>query len=135
MRLALPKFMSLAAALAVLAGPAAMAQQISPMTGTTASPPTMAPAADPAAAPAATPAAPAAAPARVRRGRQTMQQRYEAANTTHDGRLTLEQARAGRMTRVVRNFDAIDSGRKGYVTLAEIHAFNKAKRAARKATP
>ncbi|MGI4953368.1 MAG: EF-hand domain-containing protein [Janthinobacterium lividum] len=131
MRLALPKFMSLAAALAVLAGPAAMAQQISPMTGTTASPPTMAPAADPAAAP----TAPAAAPARVRRGRQTMQQRYEAANTTHDGKLTLEQARAGRMTRVVRNFDAIDNGKKGYVTLAEIHAFNKAKRAARKATP
>jgi len=131
MRLALPKFVSLAAALAVLAGPAAMAQQISPMTGTTASPPTMAPAA----APSAAPAAPATAPVRVRRGRQTMQQRYEAANTTHDGKLTLEQARAGRMTRVVRNFDAIDSGRKGYVTLAEIHAFNKAKRAARKATP
>jgi hypothetical protein len=133
MRLPLPKLVSLAAALAVLAGLPAMAQQISPMTGTTASPPTTAPALAPTAAPAAPASAPA--PARVRRGRQTMKQRFEAANTTHDGRLTLEQARAGRMTRVVRNFDAIDSGKKGYVSLADIHAFNKAKRAARKATP
>ena len=65
--------------------------------------------------------------------RRTAKQRFEEANTTHDGKLTLEQAQAAKMTRVTKNFDAIDAGHKGYVTPAEIKAYNKAQRAAKKA--
>ncbi len=105
----------------------AHAQQISPMTGTTSGTPAIAPA-PAASAPAATPAAPPA-----RRHRQTMQQRFDAANTTHDGKLTLDQAKAGHMTRVVQHFDAMDTAKKGFVTMDEIRAYGRAQRAARKA--
>jgi hypothetical protein len=53
--------------------------------------------------------------------------KFEAANTTHDGRLTLEQARSGRMPMVVKNFAAIDADHKGYITLEDIRAFRKAR--------
>jgi hypothetical protein len=80
-------------------------------------------------APAAT-TAPAPAPHRTR---MTMQQRFDAANTTKDGKLTLDQAKAAKLIRVVRNFDAMDSAKKGYVTMDDWHAFNRAQRAAHKA--
>ena len=60
----------------------------------------------------------------------TLQERFEAANTAHDGRLTPEQAKA--MPAVARNFEAIDTGHKGYVTIDEIRTYNRAKRAARR---
>jgi hypothetical protein len=47
---------------------------------------------------------------------------FAAANVTNDGRLTRLQAEEG-MPLVARNFDAIDHGGKGFVTLAEIRAF------------
>ena len=56
-------------------------------------------------------------------------QRFAAANVTHDGRLTREQAERG-MPLVARNFDAIDMDQKGYVTLPEIRAFAAQRRAA-----
>jgi len=56
-------------------------------------------------------------------------QRFAAANVTHDGRLTREQAEQG-MPFVARDFDAIDFDRKGYVTLPEIRAFAAQRRAA-----
>ncbi len=49
---------------------------------------------------------------------------FRAANTSNDGRLTLEQARSADWTRVVRHFSEIDQSRAGFVTLDEIHAFN-----------
>ena len=125
--------LALSATLA-LAMPAG-AQTLSPMTGTTASPPSAA-ATAPAtgAAPAASPAGAAQAPA-AHAGRRTMAQRFAAANTTGDGKLTLEQAKAGRMNRVVRNFDAIDREKHGYVTLADIRAYDCSQRALRKVAP
>ena len=68
---------------------------------------------------------------RGRRSGHTLQERFEAANTAHDGRLTLAQAAA--MPRIARNFDAIDTGRKGYVTIDDIRSYNRAQRAERKA--
>ena len=65
-----------------------------------------------------------------RTARPPLRARFAAANTTHDGRLTLAQAEAAGMRNVARNFDTIDVGRKGYVTLADIHAFRRARRAA-----
>ena len=55
--------------------------------------------------------------------------RFAAANVTNDGRLTREQAEAA-MPLVAQNFEAIDVGGKGYVTLPEIRAFMAQRRAA-----
>jgi hypothetical protein len=57
--------------------------------------------------------------------------KFDAANTTHDGRLTLDQAQAGGMRGVARHFNEIDADHKGYVTMQDIRAWNRAKRAAR----
>lgn len=86
------------------------------------------PAAPRSAAPAATPAAPA-----TPHPRRTLQQQFDEANTTHDGHLTLEQARAGRMNAVVRDFAETDTARRGYVTMDEIKAHRRAVRLAKKA--
>ncbi len=51
-----------------------------------------------------------------------LSQRFAAANVTHDGRLTRQQAQPV-MPRIAENFDAIDVDQKGYVTLAEIQTF------------
>ena len=59
-----------------------------------------------------------------------LQQRFESANTSRDGRLTREQAQAG-MPMVARNFDAIDRDHKGYVTLPEVRRFVALQRAER----
>lgn len=60
-----------------------------------------------------------------------MMARFEAANVTHDGRLTLAQAEEAGWTRIARNFYAIDVQRKGFVTPQDIRAWNRARRAAR----
>ncbi|CAG2153189.1 hypothetical protein LMG31506_04763 [Cupriavidus yeoncheonensis] len=65
---------------------------------------------------------PAAASPRVERAMQQLQGRFANANTTHDGKLTREQAAAG-MPMVAKHFDQIDAQRTGYVTLAQIEAF------------
>jgi hypothetical protein len=105
MRLALPL-----AVLALLAAPA-YAQT---------TPPASAPApASPAAA------SPAAAPAAHHR--LTLDERFTKANTTHDGHLTLEQAKAGYPT-LVRHFTDIDAAKNGYVTEDGIRAWQKAER-------
>jgi hypothetical protein len=57
-------------------------------------------------------------------------QRFAAANVTHDGRLTRDQAEAG-MPMVARNFDSIDLDHEGYVTLSEIQGFLTQRRAER----
>lgn len=115
-----------------LALPAA-AQQLSPLTGTTASPGPGAapPGAPPTMAPAETTPGPPLAQ-QARKPRRTAQQRFDEANTTHDGKLTLEQAQAGKMRRVADNFDAIDTKKRGYVTMADIKAYTHKQRMARK---
>jgi hypothetical protein len=60
-----------------------------------------------------------------------LRERFEAANTTHDGKLTQDQAQAAHMVGVVRHFSEIDADQKGYVTLQDIHAWMAAQRAAR----
>ena len=64
--------------------------------------------------------------------RRKLQERFDDANTTHDGHLTQEQARA-KMPSVARDFDAIDTGHKGYVTVDQIKEYRKARGAARRA--
>ena len=48
-------------------------------------------------------------------------ERFAAADQNKDGKLTLEEAKAG-MPRVATNFQRIDTQKKGYVTAAEIKA-------------
>ncbi len=96
----------------------------------TAAPVAGAPAADATtAAPAtATPAKPAVkrAVAKPKRPRMTVDQHFVAANSSHDGKLTKSQATKGKWRIVSRNFTAIDKGKKGYVTLEDIKAYNAA---------
>jgi hypothetical protein len=51
--------------------------------------------------------------------------RFNAANTSHDGRLTLQQAQAAHMPWVARNFAAIDTQQRGYVTVQDVRAYRR----------
>ena len=89
----------------------------------------------PAAVPPAVATAPAAAttkPAPAVHHRETMDERFAKANTTHDGHLTLAQAKAGYPT-VAKRFTEIDAAKRGYVTEDDIRAWEKAERARREA--
>ncbi len=110
--------LALAALLVLPAG----AQTISPLTGTTAA----APADVSPASRTQREARPAAAGAK----RQTMADRFTSANSTNDGRLTRDQAKVARWSRVANNFDTIDTGRKGYVTQDDVRSWARAQRAA-----
>jgi hypothetical protein len=89
--------------------------------------------ATPPAAPSPTAAAPAQA-ARPAYRRQTLLQRFDDANTPKDGHLTQDQASAARWTYVTRNFDAMDKAHKGFITVDDIRAFARERRAARQGT-
>jgi ABC-type glycerol-3-phosphate transport system substrate-binding protein len=55
---------------------------------------------------------------------QKMQDRFNEANTTHDGHLTLAQAQAANFSVVSDNFTAIDTKKRGYVTFNDIIAWH-----------
>lgn len=48
--------------------------------------------------------------------------RFKAADKNADGKLTLQEAKDGGMTRVVENFATIDSDKDGIVTFAQLKA-------------
>jgi hypothetical protein len=50
--------------------------------------------------------------------------KFYAANTTHDGHLTLAQAKAASLTMIVDHFPQIDSKNRGYVTFYDIQAWH-----------
>jgi hypothetical protein len=125
MRLVLPL-----AALVLLTAPA-YAQTKPPMPAVTpAAPAAVSPVMPAAVSTAASPVAPptpSTTGAQAPHHRATMDQRFTKANTTHDGHLTLVQAKAGYPT-VVRHFTDIDVTKKGYITEADIRAWDKAER-------
>jgi hypothetical protein len=49
--------------------------------------------------------------------------KFDAANTTHDGHLTLAQAQKAGMKPIVKNFAAIDTQHRGYVTFNDVVAW------------
>lgn len=50
-----------------------------------------------------------------------IEEKFKAADKDHDGKLTLEEAKAG-MPRVAKGFDKIDKDKKGYLTVDQIKA-------------
>ncbi|HXT82601.1 MAG TPA: hypothetical protein VN702_23775 [Acetobacteraceae bacterium] len=77
--------------------------------------------------------APPAAPV-AHHTHMSWQQRFEHANTSHDGHLTLEQAKTGYKS-VARHFSEIDTAGHGYVTQDDIRAWHKQRRAAQHHPP
>ena len=71
--------------------------------------------------------APPVATAPAPHHRETAEQRFTKANATHDGHLTLAQAKTGYPT-VAKHFTEIDAAKKGYVTAEQIRAWEKAER-------
>jgi hypothetical protein len=69
---------------------------------------------------------------RAERMQSELRKRFGSADTNVDGLLTREEASA-KMPWVSRNFDAIDTARKGTVTLADIEAYAMTQRGARQA--
>lgn len=64
---------------------------------------------------------------------QSLQERFDAANTTHDGRLTKDQAAAAKWGYVTSHFSAIDKDHRGYVSVDDIRAYAKARHSTHKA--
>jgi len=56
-------------------------------------------------------------------GDHMLAQKFAAANTTHDGHLTLAQAQAAGLHMVVDHFSDIDMSHRGYVTMNDIAAW------------
>jgi glutathione S-transferase len=73
------------------------------------------------------------APAGGGRGAGRLQQRFAQANITHDGRLTLAQARAGHMLNIAHHFDQIDTAHQGFITLDQLRAYRRRMLAQRRA--
>lgn len=55
---------------------------------------------------------------------QRMAEHFNAADTNHDGKLSLDEAKAG-MPMLARNFDQIDTEHTGGVTLEQLKAYMK----------
>lgn len=51
-----------------------------------------------------------------------LKEKFTAADTNHDGKLTLAEAKAGGMKRIARGFDRIDTDGDGSITLEQIEA-------------
>jgi Ca2+-binding EF-hand superfamily protein len=58
---------------------------------------------------------------------QRVQNRFNAADTNHDGKLTLAEAQVG-MPRVAQHFAEIDTAKKGYITFSQLSALMAAKK-------
>lgn len=61
-------------------------------------------------------------------GGQNFADRFRAANTSHDGHLTLAQAQAAGLNMIVMHFTEIDTQNKGYLTLSDIQAWRQSHR-------
>ncbi|NRO98975.1 EF-hand domain-containing protein [Paraburkholderia sp. NMBU_R16] len=53
---------------------------------------------------------------------RTIEARFQSADADHDGKLTLDEAKAG-MPRVAAHFDEIDKDHAGYVTVDQIEQY------------
>ncbi len=61
----------------------------------------------------------------VRHVAGSVEAHFAAANTTHDGHLTRQQAELADWPRVAKHFSEIDTDNKGWISAEQIHAFNR----------
>jgi hypothetical protein len=80
-------------------------------------------------------ALPLSASAQTPPQKETFRDKFAAANTSHDGCLTLQQASAGGLNDVVKQFAQIDSAKHGCVTLTDIRTYRQALNAQRRQPP
>jgi hypothetical protein len=80
-------------------------------------------------------ALPLSASAQTPPQKETFPDKFAAANTTHDGCLTLQQASAGGLNDVVKQFPQIDVAKHGCVTLDDIRTYRRARNAQRRPPP
>jgi len=59
--------------------------------------------------------------AKVQQAKEKIEERFKAADTNHDGKLTKDEAKTG-MPKVYEKFDEIDTGKTGFVTLEQVEA-------------
>ncbi|KWR87576.1 EF-hand domain-containing protein [Cupriavidus sp. IDO] len=71
-------------------------------------------------------------PANAKEAKAKFTEKFNAADTNHDGKLTREEAEAG-MPEVYKNFDKIDTKKTGAITQRQIGAYGAAKAKQRKA--
>lgn len=101
-----------------------------------ADPAVQAPMRDPWVPPAVRAAAEAAAPKRstalsaAQLGESKLRANFDAADTTHSGRLTREQARAGGLGYIVNAFDRIDVAKQGSVSFDDVKRYLRSRGAA-----
>jgi hypothetical protein len=50
---------------------------------------------------------------------------FDAADRSHDGLLSKEEAEAGHVAFIAKNFDAIDTSKRGLVSKDDVHAYIK----------
>lgn len=79
-------------------------------------------------------AAPDAQPAPDHQRGARMAERFKAADTNADGKLTRDEAKS-KMPMVYKHFDEIDVNHTGAVTMADVAAYAQAHRGARKSPP
>jgi Ca2+-binding EF-hand superfamily protein len=58
---------------------------------------------------------------------EELKTKFAAADSNGDGKLTVEEAKAGGMRRIVRGFDRIDADGDGFITLEQIEAMMKSR--------
>ena len=59
----------------------------------------------------------------MREAMRKFHKKFDAANTTHDGHLTLAQAQEAGLKTIATNFAAIDTEHRGYVTFNDVIAW------------
>jgi hypothetical protein len=68
-----------------------------------------------------------AAPIALADDTEELKTKFAASDTNADGKLTLDEAKAGGMRRIVRGFDRIDSDGDGFITVEQIEAMMKSR--------
>ncbi len=75
----------------------------------------------------------APSPEQPHRHYASLAEHFVAANTSHDGKLTIDQAARAGWARIARHFDEIDAAHAGFVTVDQIHVYNLGQRHGHKA--
>ena len=68
-----------------------------------------------------------AAPMALADETEELKTKFAASDSNQDGKLTVDEAKAGGMRRIVRGFDRIDADGDGFITVEQIEAMMKSR--------